>query len=1023
MSKLLYTNNDWTFEKIAEVDKAIADIAIGTYGMDCYPNQYEIIGSAEMLDAYTSVGMPNMYHHWSYGKRFLHDEQNYKRGAMGLAYEIVINSNPTINYLMEENSMTMQTLVIAHAGYGHNNFFKNNFLFKEWTDADAIIDYVVFARRYIKQCEERYGQEKVEETLDSCHALMNHGVDRYKKPRKLSKSKELLRQQDRETYRQSQVDDLWKTLPPTKKEDQDARKKKFLSEPQENLLYFIEKNSPVLEQWQREIVRIVRKMAQYFYPQMQCLTGNHFVSNENGLIRLQDLIVTEGIAEHPGFNLLTEGNKTTAISHTYKKQADTFKITTKSGRTFTATPEHPLQVLSNNGLVCMTRLEDMSPGEYLVYKLDYDIFGHKEVEIKYPKYNLDVIECKICGLQSSSIASHIVQRHSIDIDFYKKEYGSCISDEYKLTMSKNKITKMPTHFNNDSARLFGYLSGATITDYRRTASLFKFVTDTKEIADDVVHLLNKVFGIVVKSKEYYSSYKVEFASMMLKDIWFKNISITRRHELPKFVLSLKKEYMKEYLSGFFDTRISKKSYERGNIAIAGYSDDYDDLQTLSVILTGFGIIPKVNIKERESFESIAFALNIPDCEDIKAVDYSLKIYSDFTNKFYDEIGTKRSKIKLLKGNRVIPNGKEVLIEAKAAIKKLQIAHTATDNYQKSNYAYKVKNNLLLKDTGLDCLDAFPNLSLNNVAIEQISYCLIKRLEKIKDCHPKIKEALELISNASNNYYDEIVSIEKGNIEWVYDVTVPENHLFWTDGLISHNTKVMNEGWASFWHHHLMYDLWEQDRISDGNMLEFLKSHSGVVFQPDFDSPYYQGGFNPYYLGFNIFHDIKRMCEKPTKEDEEWFPSIVGQPWLPTLNYAMENFKDESFILQYLSPHLIRKMHLFSLHDNNKRPVYDVSNIHDDYGFKRVRSILSKQYQLNRILPDIQITDFDILGDRTLYLTHYMRNEIPLNNNTDEMLKHVHTLWGFDVILESKNANTGETVETYGCLKSEQKDNS
>ena len=114
-----------------------------------------------MMDAYASVGMPIGYNHWSFGKEFLNVERGYKRGQMGLAYEIVINSNPCIAYLMEENSMTMQALVIAHACYGHNSFFKNNYLFKSWTDAGSIIDYFVFARKFIADCEERYGTAEV----------------------------------------------------------------------------------------------------------------------------------------------------------------------------------------------------------------------------------------------------------------------------------------------------------------------------------------------------------------------------------------------------------------------------------------------------------------------------------------------------------------------------------------------------------------------------------------------------------------------------------------------------------------------------------------------------------------------------------------------------------------------------------------------------------------------------------------------------------------------------------------------
>lgn len=65
-------------------------------------------------------------------------------------------------------------------------FFKNNYLFKMWTSADAIIDYLVFAKKYISDCEERYGIDAVESVLDACHALMNYGVDRYKHPAPLS---------------------------------------------------------------------------------------------------------------------------------------------------------------------------------------------------------------------------------------------------------------------------------------------------------------------------------------------------------------------------------------------------------------------------------------------------------------------------------------------------------------------------------------------------------------------------------------------------------------------------------------------------------------------------------------------------------------------------------------------------------------------------------------------------------------------------------------------------------------------
>lgn len=271
--RLISNSSEWTFPLLDRYESEISRIA-ADFGLDTYPNQIEVITAEQMMDAYSSVGMPLGYKHWSYGKQFVATEQNYKRGQMGLAYEIVINSDPCIAYLMEENTITMQALVIAHACFGHNSFFKGNYLFRAWTSADAIIDYLLFARNYVTECEERYGTENVELFLDSCHALMNYGVDRYKRPSPLSMQEERQRQEEREHYLQSQVNDLWRTIPSKEEQNSDLQPARFPAEPQENLLYFFEKNAPLLEPWQRELIRIVRKMAQYFYPQRQTQVMN-----------------------------------------------------------------------------------------------------------------------------------------------------------------------------------------------------------------------------------------------------------------------------------------------------------------------------------------------------------------------------------------------------------------------------------------------------------------------------------------------------------------------------------------------------------------------------------------------------------------------------------------------------------------------------------------------------------------------------------------------------------------------------
>ena len=475
--------SDWSFELIERYNEEIAKVA-ASYKLDIYPIQLEIISAEQMMDAYASSGMPVNYRHWSFGKHFLATERDYKRGQMGLAYEIVINSNPCIAYLMEENTMTMQALVVAHAAYGHNSFFKGNYLFQLWTDASAIVDYLVYAKSYIAECEERHGFDRVEELLDSCHALMNYGVDRYKRPQRMSLAQERAQQREREAYAQSQVNELWRTLPAKKETAATQTEERFPAEPQENLLYFAEKNAPLLEPWEREVIRIVRKVGQYFYPQRQ-------------------------------------------------------------------------------------------------------------------------------------------------------------------------------------------------------------------------------------------------------------------------------------------------------------------------------------------------------------------------------------------------------------------------------------------------------------------------------------------------------------------------------------TQVMNEGWATFWHYTLLNTMYDQGKLTDSFMMEFLHSHSNVVFQPPITKPYYNG-INPYALGFSMMSDIRRICENPTAEDRQWFPEFAGTPWLPTLDHAMRNFKDESFIGQYLSPKLMRDFRLFAIVDDEKDSELEISAIHDENGYRSLREALSRQYDLGSREPNIQVWNVNLRGDRSLTLRHSQHNDRPLHETSQEVLKHVARLWGFDVHLDRKS---------------------
>src|SRR6056297_422152 len=181
---LLFQGSSWNFDTLQRTHEAIEAIARDELGMDPYPTRLEVVTSEQMLDAYAATGLPVLYPHWSFGKRFAQQELLYRKGFQQLALEIVINSDPSLCYIMEENTMAAQATVIAHAAIGHNHFFRHNEVFRAWTNADTVLDELRLARDFVMECEDRHGHAAVEEVLDAAHALFAQGVDRSQRARR-----------------------------------------------------------------------------------------------------------------------------------------------------------------------------------------------------------------------------------------------------------------------------------------------------------------------------------------------------------------------------------------------------------------------------------------------------------------------------------------------------------------------------------------------------------------------------------------------------------------------------------------------------------------------------------------------------------------------------------------------------------------------------------------------------------------------------------------------------------------------
>ena len=166
------------------------------------------------------------------------------------------------------------------------------------------------------------------------------------------------------------------------------------------------------------------------------------------------------------------------------------------------------------------------------------------------------------------------------------------------------------------------------------------------------------------------------------------------------------------------------------------------------------------------------------------------------------------------------------------------------------------------------------------------------------------------------------------------------------------------------------------------------------------------------------HDVKkRMCLEPTDEDRAWFPGVAGNPdYMGVLRQAWADFRDESFILQYLSPQVMRDFRLFHLKDKGDNPAIRVEAIHDASGYRQVRRTLARQYDVSAQDPDIQVTDADLSGSRRLVLTHFVRDGILLDKDEcDRTLMHVARLWGYRVRLVEVDSVTNKKLREHETL--------
>ena len=168
----------------------------------------------------------------------------------------------------------------------------------------------------------------------------------------------------------------------------------------------------------------------------------------------------------------------------------------------------------------------------------------------------------------------------------------------------------------------------------------------------------------------------------------------------------------------------------------------------------------------------------------------------------------------------------------------------------------------------------------------------------------------------------------------------------------------------------------------------------------------------------MMNDIKRICTEPTEEDREWFPELAGNgDWMGTLRQAWADYRDESFVLQFLSPKLMRDFRLFAVSDDSKDSGHGASpSIHDEQGYRTCAAGSSRHYDVAAQDPDLQVTDADLSGSRRLVLTHRVRNGVLLDKTEAERtLQYLAQLWGYRVKLVETDNDGGRVLKEHEAL--------
>ena len=595
---------------VAELSDAIDKIweIARRFNLDPYPVHFELVPATIMYE-FGSYGLPGRFSHWSRGKAYYRMKTEYDYGLSKI-YELVVNTNPSYAFLMEQNDLLQNKVVVAHV-LGHTDMFKNNVYFKH--TPPNMIDKVSVNADRIRQYEYDHGTAEVERFLDAVLAIEEH-IDPNLRIKRKDEQRGDKDDDAKKASHDSPYDDLWslaerERIRAAEEEAErlaSSRHRRFPREPQKDLLFFLAQHAPNLADWQRDILLIVREEMIYFVPQMQtkilnegwaCLAGSSLVLTEHGLLRYDALHARLAMGER--MTVCSGGAIDRVTNRHIHHNAPTIRLRTRRGLVLEGAEEHKLSTGPDQWIA----LKDARIGQHIPLTVGDNIWARDLVPVPVPA-RVQHAQAEDVAV-AAGVGAHTDYRNFAGKTTYGAdrkataiEAGGLQHGHAGTSIHATRLPLIaPSHITEELGEFLGYLIGDG--NIHTSKNAIGYMTGDRELADRYAELVRTLFAIEPKviwddravngkggrwRAVFYSANVLELLHALGIDLHAK----AGEKRIPDRILQSPKSVVSAFLRAYYDCH-GCASVQSG-VRLSTFSESI--AQTLQVLLLNYGILSR-----------------------------------------------------------------------------------------------------------------------------------------------------------------------------------------------------------------------------------------------------------------------------------------------------------------------------------------------------------------------------------------------------------------------------------------------